>query len=132
MSDVLTNEAFPDEPEQSLAETKSIVVAFLHPPLLRKWAESRSPNEIVGYAGVPQQCPVYRYFRSHGAQIVGIGVRNIWLSFDPNPVTDISRRFIEMPGWLQRLVEEIDDWSDDERAMTGKEFLQILDTLHVQ
>lgn len=86
----------------------------------RKWLESRSGGDIVGWRGDPCDCPIANYLKSGGSPDARVG-DNSYRLHEFGESTPLSRAF-------QTFISEVDDYDpgEDPALVTASEALLIL------
>lgn len=96
----------------------------------RTWLESKNETEIVGKRVLSDSCPLANAllqctYVEEGTQ-VEVGYR--FTVVDPYFISETLR--FENPEWVRKFVSKIDDTlSDEEKSVTAKEALEVLETL---
>lgn len=89
---------------------------------LREWAESKQPDDVVGYPCLDTLCPLAWYLRDNGYNAV-VSTEDIeYLTPDKSGY----RREV-MPWLMQEVVSRVDDYAA--LNLHADEFLSVLDSL---
>lgn len=95
----------------------------------RNWLESKDEDEIVGEIRWTTKCPLanallQRTYTEEGNQV---RVRYCTTEVDPYFVSETLR--FGNPDWVEKFISKIDALSDEEKSVTVKEVLEVLEVV---
>jgi hypothetical protein len=83
----------------------------------RTWLESKDENELVGEIGLSHSCPI--------ANALKTKAEYVRVKADTTVADDYFT--LSNPDWVEKFVLKIDDLENEERSVTAKEALEVLE-----
>jgi hypothetical protein len=89
---------------------------------IKTWAESKEPGYEVGIACTNTRCPLANYLHEQTDKFWSVGP-------SIRPMNGSTRERLNIPIWIQELMERVDDEADahDSMPVTREDFLRYLE-----
>lgn len=93
---------------------------------LKAWTEGKKPGDIIGTACTNTLCPLANYLHEQTDKLWSVGP---WIK-----TMDGTRMRIDIPAWVQGLIDRVDGEADahDSMPVTREDFLRYLEEVKPQ